>query len=130
MGLFPRSFTLSLTANGMLDPKPGSPWPVDENYWLGHCEGFRVVGPGGRVGVVERVVYRSRVDRPDAVAVSCGVWRVHTAEVPVADVVEVLPAQERLVVRNGFAGAEQTSRWARARHALRGVADSSGGGRS
>lgn len=130
MHLFPRSVTLSLAANGMLDPKPGSPWPVDENYWLGHCEGFQVDGPCGRIGVVEHVVYGSRVDRPDVVAVSWGVWRVRTAEVPVADIVEVLPAQERLVVRNRFARAEQTSLWARAQHALRGVAHSSGGGRS
>lgn len=130
MRLLPRSYTLSLTANGMLEPKPGSPWPVDENYWLGHCEGFRVDSPGGRLGIVEHVVYGSRVDRPDLVAVSRGVWRVRTAEVPVADVVEVLPAQERLVLRNGFAGAKQTNLWGRARHALRGVAASHGGGRS
>jgi hypothetical protein len=70
--LLPRSLTLSLTANSMLDPKPASPWPVDENYWLGHCEGFQVDGPGGRVGIVEHVVYGSRVDRPDVVAVSWG----------------------------------------------------------
>jgi hypothetical protein len=68
------------------------------------------------------------VDRPDAVAVSLGVWRMRTAVVPVADVIEVLPAQERLVVRSGFADAERPSLWARLQHALGGIADSSGGG--
>ncbi|HZO49922.1 MAG TPA: hypothetical protein VFB26_07230 [Gaiellaceae bacterium] len=29
--------------------------PVD-GYWLEHCEGFRVEGPRGRLGVVERVL--------------------------------------------------------------------------
>jgi hypothetical protein len=119
MHLVPRSVALSLTAGGVRDSEPRSPWPVDEDYWLGHCQGFQVDGPGGRVGVVEHVVYESRVDRPDVVAVSSGVWRVHTTEVPVADVVEVLPAQERLVVRGEFGAAAPVGVWGRAQRALR-----------
>lgn len=28
----------------------------DRDYWLGHCEGYGVESPGGRVGLVERVL--------------------------------------------------------------------------
>jgi hypothetical protein len=100
MHLLPRSLLLALTSR---EPERGtgtSP-PVDEEYWLGHCEGFRVVGPEGQIGVVDHLVYRSRADRPDIVAVTSGLWRARTAEVAVADVVEVWPAQARLVVRPG-----------------------------
>ena len=100
MRLLPRSLLLALTTR---EPEPGpatSP-PVDEEYWLGHCEGFRVDGPEGHIGVVDHLVYRSRADRPDIVAVTAGIWRARTAEVAVADVVEVRPAQARLVVRPG-----------------------------
>jgi hypothetical protein len=29
--------------------------PLDREYWLAHCEGYRVESPGGRVGLVEEV---------------------------------------------------------------------------
>jgi hypothetical protein len=61
-----------------------------------------VEGPEGRLGVVDHLVYRSRADRPDVVAVTAGLWRARTAEVLVSDVVEVRPAQARLVVRPGL----------------------------
>jgi hypothetical protein len=118
MHLLPRAIALSLTADDARDARPRSPLPVDEDYWLGHCEGFQVDGPDGRVGVVEHVVYRSRADRPDVVAVSSGVWRVHTAEVPVGDVVDVFPAQERLVIGHGPAQPEGPTVWSRAQHAF------------
>jgi hypothetical protein len=100
MHLLPRSLLLALTTR---EPElgSGSP-PVDEEYWLSHCEGFRVDGPEGRLGVVDHLVYRSRADRPDIVAVTSGMWRARTAEVLVSDVVEVWPAQARLVVRPGL----------------------------
>lgn len=29
--------------------------PLDRDYWLGHCQGYRVDGHGGRIGFVEEV---------------------------------------------------------------------------
>jgi hypothetical protein len=100
--LLPRSLLLSLTTHEPNDRRACKSPPLDQDYWLGHCEGFRVDGPDGRLGIVEHVVYRSRADRPDVVAVTSGVWRARTAEVPVADVTEVWSAQERLFVRGGL----------------------------
>jgi hypothetical protein len=101
MHLVPRSLLLALTTREP-DPGPAMSAPVDEEYWLSHCEGFSVEGPEGRLGVVDHLVYRSRADRPDVVAVTSGLWRARTAEVLVSDVVEVRPAQARLVVRPGL----------------------------
>ena len=41
----------------------------DFDYRLCRCEGFRVDSPGGRVGIVEEVHFRSRIDRPDVLVV-------------------------------------------------------------
>jgi hypothetical protein len=102
MHLLPQSLLLSLTTHEPDHRRPRTSPPLDQDYWLGHCEGFRVDGPEGCMGVVEHVVYRSRADRPDVVAVTSGVWRARTAEVLIADVTEVWPAQERLVVGGGL----------------------------
>jgi hypothetical protein len=121
MRLLPRSMLLGLTGDRLLpDAGPQSPRPLDEEYWLGHCEGFYVDGPAGRLGVVERLVYRSRADRPDIVAVALGMWRARIAEVPVADVAEVWPAQGRLVVRTGLGPATRASDWGREQDGPRG----------
>jgi hypothetical protein len=99
MRMLPRSLVLSLTKDdGRRIEDPWS-WPVDEDYWLGHCQGFRVDGPEGRVGVVEHVVYGSHLHRPDVVWVRFGGWRARAVSVPVTDVLELRPHQERLVVR-------------------------------
>jgi len=123
MHLLPRSMLLALTGDrSERDSGPQSPWPLDEDYWLGHCEGFYVDGPAGRLGVVDRLVYRSRADRPDIVAVAVGMWRARIAEVPVADVAEVWPAQGRLVVRTGLGPVSRASVWRRVHDGLRGSA--------
>ena len=44
----------------------------DFDYRLCRCEGFRVDSPGGRVGIVEEVHFRSRIDRPDVLVVRTG----------------------------------------------------------
>jgi hypothetical protein len=100
MHLLPRSVSLALTADAARGIGPYTLGSVDEDYWLGHCDGFRVDGPGGRLGVVQHVVYRSRVDRPDVLAVASGMWRLRTDEVSVQDVVEVRPGEQCLVVRS------------------------------
>jgi hypothetical protein len=70
-------------------------WSRD--YWLGHCEGFRVVGPAGRVGLVEAVV--GEEDDPEALVVRTGLFGTGVAVVPVGAVELVEPRAERVVLR-------------------------------
>lgn len=111
MGLLPRSLVLALTSTTESRAEPSSQWPVDEDYWLGHCHGFRVDGPGGRLGVVEHVIYGSRVDRPDAVAVRLGLRRSRTVTVPVTDVTQVCPAHARLILGREAGTARKRGGW-------------------
>lgn len=83
-------------------PSPG-PGPArssyDREYWLRRCEGFRVDSPGGRVGTVAELRFRSNAERPDALAVRTGWLRRRLLLVPVEQVEHVLPRQERIVLR-------------------------------
>jgi hypothetical protein len=70
--VLPMSVMLALTqrrAAASVTGDPHTPWPVDEDYWLRHCEGFQVDADGKRIGVVECVAYRSQSDLPDIVMV-------------------------------------------------------------
>jgi hypothetical protein len=69
-------------------------------YWLCRCQGFRVDSPEGRVGFVEEVRFRSRVDRPDALAVRAGLLGRHLLIVPVDEVADIAPREERIVLRS------------------------------
>jgi hypothetical protein len=119
MWMLPRSLVLSLTKDDAGGAEEGWPWPVDEDYWLGHCHGFRVDGPDGRVGVVEHVVYGSHIHRPDVVSVRSGSWRSHTVSVPVADVTELRPTQARLVIRGQPDAPRHVGLWPRLWRGLR-----------
>jgi hypothetical protein len=68
------------------------------DYWLRRCEGFRVDAPQGRVGFVEEVRYASRLDRPDVIAVRVGLLARLLLIVPVGEVAEILPREERIVL--------------------------------
>jgi hypothetical protein len=46
----------------------------DTDYWLCRCEGFAVEAPQGRLGIVEEVRFRSRLDRPDELLVRGGLF--------------------------------------------------------
>jgi hypothetical protein len=67
-------------------------------YWLCRCEGFRVEGPEGRLGLVEAVMFRVRPDVPDALIVRAGVLGRRLVIVPIEDVADVLPRRERIVL--------------------------------
>jgi hypothetical protein len=64
---------------------------------LGRCAGFQVDSPDGRVGVVE---YVGRA-RPGAVVlvVRTGLFKRKPLSIPIDDVIEVVPARRRVVVR-------------------------------
>jgi hypothetical protein len=70
----------------------------DFDYWLRRCEGFRVYSPQGQVGKVEEVRYASRCDRPDVIAIRCGLLGRPLLIVPVGEVEEILPREERIVL--------------------------------
>jgi hypothetical protein len=70
----------------------------DVDYWLRRCQGFRVDSPDGRVGVVEEVLYASRCDRPDVIAVRAGLLGRLLRIVPVAEVAWILPGREQVVL--------------------------------
>ena len=72
-------------------------WDCD--YWLCRCEGFRVEASTERVGVVESVRFGSRLDRPDELIVRGGVFGGRRVVIAVSDVEEVVPRQQRLVLR-------------------------------
>ena len=71
----------------------------DRDYWLCRCEGFRVDAPTERVGVVEAVRFGSRLDRPDELLVRGGVLGTRRLVIDVMDVDEVVPREQRLVLR-------------------------------
>jgi hypothetical protein len=75
------------------------PLAWDRDYWLCRCEGFRVEAPTERLGVVEAVRFGSRLDRPDELLVRGGVFGNRRLVIPVADVEEIAPRQQRLVLR-------------------------------
>ena len=69
-----------------------------EGYWLGHCEGFRVDCPEGRIGIVEAVL--GEEDEPTGLAVREGLFALRTVYVPIDQVAEVQPRAERIVLRS------------------------------
>src|SRR3954469_4606086 len=98
--LVPRATLLALAAE---HPPPAQPTTAARGggeYWLGHCEGFKVQSPEGQVGVVESVVYDADAARPAYLAVTGGRLLLHTALVPCAEVVSIDARQARLGVQS------------------------------
>lgn len=98
--------------------------PIDEAYWLAHCEESRVDAPEGRIGHVHKLEFRSHNDRPDTIVVRTGWLGVRMLQVPMRDVSAVLPREHRIVVST--AGLNRSWRFsdiARMLAAVRGRAD-------
>ena len=66
--------------------------------WLRRCERFRVDSPLGRVGFVADVRYGSRGDRPGLIAVRGGLLGRLLLIVPVGEIADILPGEERIVL--------------------------------
>ncbi|MBD0317555.1 MAG: hypothetical protein ICV71_03455 [Thermoleophilia bacterium] len=81
-----------------LEPEGRTPEERGSREWLLRCEGFRVDGPEGLVGIVVRVVYEhsTRWDRPSALAVRGASGEVL---VPIDAVEHVDPVEGRISVR-------------------------------
>jgi hypothetical protein len=70
-------------------------WSPD--YWLGHCEGFRVVDDNGRLGFVEEV--HGDEDEPDELIVRGGLVGNRILRIPVEAIQEIQPRHECVLVR-------------------------------
>lgn len=68
-------------------------------HWLSHSQGFRIDASGGRVGVVEDVLFRSRPDCPDLLVVRAGRCGRTLLVVSVENVEEVIPGEKRIVLQ-------------------------------
>jgi hypothetical protein len=75
-----------------------STWSPD--YWLRHCEGFRVAAPGGRIGIVEAVLHDEE-GNPAELGVVGGLFGTRVAFVRVADIAAIDARAERITLRPG-----------------------------
>ena len=73
---------------------PSECW-TDE-YWLTQCRGFRVSAPGGHVGYVEEVLLAAEGTSPAAIVVR----GERAILVPAQEIIDVLPGEERVVLRS------------------------------
>ena len=73
--------------------------PVDQGYWLAHCEGFRVEEPLRRLGIVEEVLAQPDGGEAVALAVRGGVLGRRLTLVPAHDVSLVVPRAKRVFLR-------------------------------
>ena len=68
------------------------------DYWLRRCEGFRVEGPGGRIGHVKGIRFGSSAE-PEVLEVRAGLLGRRTLLIDVSDIGEILPEQRSLSLR-------------------------------
>ncbi len=68
-------------------------------YWLRHCEGFRVDSPAGELGAVAETLPPASPDRPDVLAITLDARRSPLVVVAVDDVEAIFPAERRLRLR-------------------------------
>ncbi|MGZ4400322.1 MAG: hypothetical protein ACXVYM_05575 [Gaiellaceae bacterium] len=77
---------------------PRNPHPRPDEL-LSSCQGYEVDVPEGRLGVVTELRFGRRYDRPDLLVVRTGRLRRRAVLVPVELVEEIVPVEERLVLR-------------------------------
>ena len=77
--------------------RPRAGPPFDRDYWLLHCEGFRVEAEGGRLGFVEEVRHTGR---GPVLAVRAGILGRRLLLVSADEVAFVVPRAERLWLRS------------------------------
>lgn len=83
---------MTTTLQSAQDRTPAS---FDRDYWLSHCEGFRVDTAGGRLGFVEEL--RPGVGcEGDVLAVRAGLLGRRIVLVPTAEVDFIVPRAERI----------------------------------
>jgi len=78
------------------DPRHSS---LGTDYWLHRCQGFRVESPAGRIGTVTGVRFQGSIE-PELLEVRSGLLGYRLRLIPVGDVIEILPKQRRVTVRD------------------------------
>jgi hypothetical protein len=80
-------------------PSGGRALPqFDRDYWLAHCEGFRVDADAGRLGFVEEV--RTDGRNGPVLAVRAGLLGRRLLLVPTSEVAFLVPRAERIWLRS------------------------------
>jgi hypothetical protein len=74
--------------------------PLDREYWLAHCEGYRVESPGGRVGLVEEV-RGGEQGGTRSLAVLAGMRGLRRLIIPISEVDDIVPHVRRIVLKPG-----------------------------
>jgi hypothetical protein len=89
---------MSVLANVVpLQSVPPAPL-FDTDYWLGHCQGFRVEFEGGRLGFVEEI--RGSEDGRPVLAVRAGALGRRLLLIGAADVAFVVPRAQRIYLHS------------------------------
>jgi hypothetical protein len=78
---------------------------TDREYWLAHCEGYRVESAAGRLGFVEEI---RGLDEKATLAIRTGVLGRRVLIVPAREVDLIVPRAKRLRLRSpvSLAGTE------------------------
>lgn len=71
----------------------------DREYWLAHCEGYRVDATEGRIGFVE-TVHTGGAKRGPILAIRAGRLGRHLLEISADDVAFIVPRAERIWLRS------------------------------
>jgi hypothetical protein len=98
---------LALFAGGVKPQGDGA--PVDRDYSLAHCEGYRVEATEGRIGFVDEVRTGPDHPRDTILAVRTGRLGRRLLLVPAAETAYIVPHAERIWLRTPVTiiGSEQ-----------------------
>jgi hypothetical protein len=79
-----------------------------EDYWLTHCEGFRVESDGGRLGFVEEVRRPASRFEGELLGVRAGMLGRRVLLVPIEEVAYIVPRAETIWLKSSarIAGSE------------------------
>jgi hypothetical protein len=72
---------------------------VDLEYWLAHCEGYRVDSAGGRVGIVEDVRRAQGAERAESLALLAGMFGRRRLIIDVGQVNAIVPHEQRVLLK-------------------------------
>lgn len=76
------------------------PTSFDREYWLGHCEGFRVEYEGGALGFVDEVRSPPDFTEKRMLAVRAGMLGRRLLLVPAEEVAFIVPRAERIWLKS------------------------------
>ena len=90
--MLPLSVRLRETSPGLDDQVP------DSEHWADQWAGFRLDGPGGRLGTIEAVGFDPATGEPAWLHVRTGLFVRRTVVVPFEDIESIEPIRGRVTV--------------------------------